>query len=115
MGMRRGFSTGIYRRRRWQRIGAMISGVALAVGGATLTPHAVAVAEPAPTATTPVGSVLVFHGPADTQKDPVARATEVLTEIGQQNGLTVDESTDPAVFTAANLDRYRAVVFLSAD
>ncbi|MGH8881449.1 MAG: ThuA domain-containing protein, partial [Stackebrandtia sp.] len=38
----------------------------------------------------------------------------MLTEIGQHNGLTVEASADPAVFTTANLDRYRGVVFLSA-
>src|SRR2546423_8992810 len=112
--MGRRFSTGIYRRRTWRRGWAVVTGAVLVLG-LSVTPISGAVAEPVTTAAVPAGSVLVFHGPADSQKDPVVRATAVLTEIGQQNGITVDEATDPAVFNATNLDRYRGVVFLSAD
>lgn len=112
--MRPRFSTGINRRRRWQRAGVLVSAAALTTGGVMAPGLTVpATADTAPAAT--VGSVLVFHGPAASQKDPVARATEVLKEIGQQSGLTVDESADPAVFNTANLERYRGVVYLSAD
>lgn len=60
-------------------------------------------------------NVLVFHGPAAEQDDPVAQATAAVEELGAKNGFTVDESSDPGVFTAENLDRYRGVVFLSAE
>ncbi|MET7421228.1 ThuA domain-containing protein [Dactylosporangium sp. NPDC005555] len=58
--------------------------------------------------------VLVFHGPAAEQQDPVARATAEITEVAQDSGITVTASSDPAVFTAANLLKYRGIVFLSA-
>ena len=112
--MRRRFSTGIHRHRAWRRAWAVVTGAGLVLG-MSVAPQAGAVAEPVTAAAVPAGSVLVFHGAAENQKDPVARATQVLTEIGQQTGLTVDEATDPAVFSAANLDRYRGVVFLSAE
>ncbi|HWO58671.1 MAG TPA: ThuA domain-containing protein, partial [Umezawaea sp.] len=74
-------------------------------------------AEPAPvpavTAATPV-SVLVFHGAAADQQDPVDRAVEAIREIGAANGIAVQASSDPAAFTADNLAKYRGVVFLSA-
>lgn len=63
---------------------------------------------------TPV-RVLVFHGPAGQQDDPVERATKTIEDLGADNGFTVDEATKPDVFTPDNLDRYRAVVFLSAE
>ncbi|WP_232323857.1 ThuA domain-containing protein [Catenuloplanes japonicus] len=58
--------------------------------------------------------VLVFHGPAAQQEDPVAKATQTIKDLGTQNGLTVAESSDPAVFNKSELAKYRAVVFLSA-
>jgi PKD repeat protein/glucose/arabinose dehydrogenase/type 1 glutamine amidotransferase len=59
-------------------------------------------------------ALLVFHGPAADQQDPVARATATIKELADDNDVSVTESSDPAVFTAANLANYRAVVFLSA-
>ncbi|WP_420810130.1 ThuA domain-containing protein [Halopolyspora algeriensis] len=59
-------------------------------------------------------NVLVFHGPAAKQGDPVGQATTAFEELGEENGFTVDESTDPGVFTTENLEQYRGVVFLSA-
>ncbi|WP_377267189.1 ThuA domain-containing protein [Peterkaempfera sp. SMS 1(5)a] len=58
--------------------------------------------------------VLVFHGPAAAQDDPVGRAVTAVKELGAKNGFGVDESDDPRVFTAAKLAGYRGVVFLSA-
>ncbi|HET9143329.1 ThuA domain-containing protein, partial [Actinophytocola sp.] len=111
--MRRTLSISWYRRRFWQRVVLMPTGLALVLGLSAVP--AQAAPAPAAPAAAAVGSVLVFHGPAAGQQDPVARAAAVLTEIGQQNGLTVDTSSDPAVFTPANLGRYRGVVFLSAE
>ncbi|WBB67857.1 ThuA domain-containing protein [Micromonospora sp. WMMD812] len=58
--------------------------------------------------------VLVFHGPAAEQDDPVARATAEIKDLAADHDIDVTESTDPAVFTTAGLAAYRSVVFLSA-
>jgi glucose/arabinose dehydrogenase len=60
-------------------------------------------------------NVLVFHGPAASQDDPVARAVSTIRKLGNENGFTVHASSDPSVFNPDNLDRYRSVVFLSAN
>jgi glucose/arabinose dehydrogenase/type 1 glutamine amidotransferase len=92
------------------------------VSGATLmlgltTPAAMSAqakaGDPAPTTDASV-NVLVFHGPAAQQDDPVEQATAAVKELGKKNGFSVEESEDPAVFTGDNLARYRGVVFLSA-
>jgi len=59
-------------------------------------------------------TVLVFHGAADEQDDPVAAATEAIKDLGTQHGFAVEESTDPSVFSPQSLGAYRGVVFLSA-
>jgi glucose/arabinose dehydrogenase/type 1 glutamine amidotransferase len=82
-----------------------------------LTPVLAAAAPAAPAAVaaaTPI-NVLVFHGPAESQLDPVVRATDAIAGLGQQNGMTVHVSTDPASFTPANLANFRAVVMLSSE
>ncbi|MBO0869476.1 MAG: ThuA domain-containing protein, partial [Micromonosporaceae bacterium] len=73
-----------------------------------------AVSQPAAAAAPPI-QVLVFHGPAAQQQDPVTQAVARIKALGAANGFSVDESQDPAVFNFANLARYRGVVFLSAD
>jgi PKD repeat protein/glucose/arabinose dehydrogenase/type 1 glutamine amidotransferase len=75
-------------------------------------PQAAQAAERA--AAAPEDQVLVFHGPAAQQEDPVAKATQTVKDLGTQAGLTVTESSDPAVFSTTELAKYRAVVFLSA-
>ncbi|MEU0570851.1 ThuA domain-containing protein [Nonomuraea sp. NPDC005983] len=79
-------------------------------------PAAPAQAEAGPTAPADGTSVsmLVFHGPAAQQDDPVEQATAAIKELGKGNGFSVDVSEDPAVFTADSLARYRGVAFLSA-
>jgi glucose/arabinose dehydrogenase/PKD repeat protein/type 1 glutamine amidotransferase len=82
-----------------------------------LTP---ALAAAAPAASTAIAAavpinVLVFHGPEESQLDPVGRAVDAIAGIGQRNGMTVHVSSDPASFTAANLAQFRAVVFLSSE
>ncbi|WP_329109497.1 ThuA domain-containing protein [Micromonospora sp. NBC_01699] len=62
-----------------------------------------------------VVNVLVFHGPAASQDDPVVKAVNAIRKLGSENGFYVHDSDDPSVFTADNLDRYRSVVFLSAN
>ena len=78
-----------------------------------------AAAAPAPAATTAAAAaaqvnVLIFHGPAADQKDPVVRASDAISSLASANGITPTVSTDPAVFSAASLDKYRGIVFLSA-
>jgi glucose/arabinose dehydrogenase len=102
-------------RRRAARTLAVGAALLLSAPLALTTPAA---AVPAPAATqvkaaAPI-SVLIFHGAAAQQQDPVIRAADALTSLAAANGITATTSSDPAVFTAANLDKYRGVVFLSA-
>ncbi|HEX5993711.1 MAG TPA: ThuA domain-containing protein, partial [Jiangellales bacterium] len=100
---------------RVARRGAVLASSAALVLGLLAVPTfgTPATAEQAP-ATAPV-SVLVFHGPAAEQDDPVVQAAAAIRQLGAQNGFSVDESDDPGVFTFSNLSRYRGVVFLSAN
>ena len=84
------------RRRRWL-IGFL---AALAL---TLTGADAAFAQSTP-------RVLVFHGPSDATIDAGVAALETL---GSENNFEVDPSTNAADFSATNLARYRAIVFLN--
>ncbi|MFI6265605.1 ThuA domain-containing protein [Micromonospora sp. NPDC051006] len=95
-----------------RRLFALAAGTVLALG--TLAVPASAAA-PAPAVDAAPVRVLVFHGLAAEQDDPVDGAATAIKKLGRQHGFTVDVSADPAVFTFANLARYRGVVFLSAD
>lgn len=111
MGRGRRISMGRYRRSPWLLLG----GAAIMVSSSLSIPVAAAEQPPPATPTAAVAtSVLVFHGPAADQGDPVSTATAAIAEIGQEQGITVEESTDPAVFTPDNLANYRGVVFLSS-
>jgi PKD repeat protein len=114
--MGRRFSTGWHRRRTGLRPLVVLTGAALALGGAITPVSAAPVTAPQASAAAATSvSVLVFHGAAADQQDPVIRATAAIKELGQANGITVTEATDQAAtFTAANLGKYRGVVFLSA-
>ncbi|MEU8664832.1 hypothetical protein, partial [Actinoplanes philippinensis] len=83
----------------------------LLTGSAQVTSPATAAA---PTAAAAPLSVLVFHGAAEDQDDPVAKAAATIDALADAAGFTTVESTDPAVFTPAKLAAHRAVVFLSA-
>jgi glucose/arabinose dehydrogenase/type 1 glutamine amidotransferase len=95
----------------------LMSSAALALGLSAL-PSMQAQADPAQpepaSASAPTVNVLVFHGAVAQQSDPVAKATAAIKDLGRSNGITVEESDDPGVFTDANLAQYRGVVFLSA-
>ncbi|MGI5160098.1 ThuA domain-containing protein [Microbispora sp. CA-102843] len=106
----------------WRRAVITVSSVALTMGMAALPAAAAPTpADPAPAghsehmqaADAPV-TVLVFHGPAAKQDDPVEQAAAAVKDLGKTNGFSVDVSEDPSVFTSENLARYRGVVFLSA-
>lgn len=105
-------------RSKGRRALAVVTSAALIAGG-SLTSASAAAATPrqAPeVAAAAAGvSVLVFHGPAGEQQDPVTRAAAALKEIGAASGITVTTSSDPAVFTAENLSGHRGIVFLSAE
>ncbi|WP_245737011.1 ThuA domain-containing protein [Micromonospora pattaloongensis] len=75
---------------------------------------AFAAPEPTPQESKNPVKVLVFHGPAAQQDDPVTKAAAAIENLGQQNGFAVEVSQDPAVFTVNKLSRYRGVVLLSA-
>ncbi len=94
---------------------ATAAAVALTLVLSTPTTPAFAAPAQAPAAADARGaSVLVFHGPAAEQQDPVARAAAEITEVARDSGFEVTVSSDPAAFTAANLAKHRGVVFLSA-
>ncbi len=97
--------------RRPIRAGLAVLATLAMTAGAT---PALAYTAPATTAAAPI-SVVVFHGAAAGQKDPVTVAAQTIQQLGQAAGITVTATTDPAVFTAAQLAKHRAVVFLSAE
>ncbi|HEY3482066.1 MAG TPA: ThuA domain-containing protein, partial [Streptomyces sp.] len=101
-------------KRRWfgRRAAVVLAIGAVMAAGAPLI--VMPVAQAAPAAVNVPVNVLVFHGAAGDQKDPVLRAADAIARLGQDNGITVTASSDPAVFSTANLARYRGVVFLSA-
>lgn len=47
--------------------------------------------------------------------DNIATSVETIRQLGAENGFEVDHSDDPAVFTAANLKRYKALVFSNSN
>ncbi|WP_055585733.1 ThuA domain-containing protein [Streptacidiphilus griseoplanus] len=99
------------------RATVLLASAALVMGLATLPTQAATVTDQSRDAVDTSASsvnVLVFHGPAAQQDDPVTSAASAIERLGQQHGFSVDESDDPGVFTAGNLARYRGVVFLSA-
>lgn len=103
----------------WRRAVVLLSSAALTVGlGALPAVQANAQSPAENTQAAGAGSqvnVLVFHGPAAKQDDPVKKATAAIESLGAKNGFSVVESEDTGVFTAAGLAKYRGVVFLSAD
>jgi hypothetical protein len=92
----------------------VVSSVALMLGLATLPAAQAQTGDTASAAQDPV-RVLVFHGPADKQDDPVASAAGAVEKLGKKNNFSVDEFDDPRVFSPETLAHYRAVVFLSAN
>ncbi|MDG4828588.1 ThuA domain-containing protein [Solwaraspora sp. WMMD1047] len=99
-----------------RRRAAVLAAATLLAGLLTATPGTAPDAAAAPpTWGNRVVNVLVFHGPAAEQDDPVAKATNAIRKLGKEHGFYVHEAEDPAVFAAENLARYRSVVFLSAN
>jgi glucose/arabinose dehydrogenase len=99
-----------------RRAAALAAGALLTLGLLTVPASAdPAPVEPPPTWGNKVVNVLVFHGAAAQQEDPVSRAVASIRKLGREHGFVVHASADPAVFTPENLARYRSVVFLSAN
>ncbi len=67
---------------------------------------------PAPQAQ-PAYRVLVFSKTAGFRHDSIPQGIEAIRALGKDNGFAVDATEDSAQFTADNLDKYAAVVFLS--
>ncbi|MBY8874243.1 ThuA domain-containing protein [Micromonospora sp. PLK6-60] len=106
------------RRHLPRRFAALAGSALLALGLLAVPAQATAVTQTATQAAlaTPAPvKVLVFHGRAGKQDDPVGPATTAIKKLGRQHGFTVDVATDPSVFTFDNLAQYRGVVFLSAN
>ncbi|MEV6597296.1 ThuA domain-containing protein [Actinoplanes sp. NPDC051346] len=57
--------------------------------------------------------VLVFSRTTGFRHDSIAAGTQAVRELGAQNSFSVTATEDPAVFTAAGLAGYEAVVFLN--
>lgn len=75
-----------------------------------------AVAVPAPAAKpAPIqgGRILVFTRTKGFRHDSIPVGVRCLRELAAAEGLEAEQTEDPAVFTSANLARFRCVVFLS--
>src|SRR6187549_265141 len=79
------------------RVWSVVAGAALLLGGLS-APAVASKAAPPPAAKAAAAdpiAVLVYHGPAAEQEDPVAQATATIKELGAANGITVTESSSP--------------------
>ena len=94
---------------------ALAAGAVLALGLTTIPAQGqLGLSQPAAAAEDASVNVLVFHGPAEEQDDPVLDAAAAIEQLGSSGGFDVDVSSDPSVFSAEGLRPYRGVVFLSA-
>lgn len=57
--------------------------------------------------------VLLFYKTAGFYHKSIETALPALYKLGRENGIDVDSTKDSELFTAANLKRYNAIVFLS--
>ena len=62
-------------------------------------------------AQTPAFRVLVFHGVGGFLHDAIPNGNKLIQDLGAQNNFAVDLATAGTVFTAANLARYKVVVW----
>jgi type 1 glutamine amidotransferase len=81
--------------------------LALAVGGG------IAVAATADAAPGTGYRILIFSKTAGYRHPSIPHGVAAIRQLGADNGFVVDATEDARVFTAANLRRYRAVVWLS--
>ena len=71
----------------------------------------VAPASAAPQQMTP--SILIYSGSTGFRHDSIPDGIRALSALAARRGLTVVASEDPAIFSAASLKRFRAIVLLS--
>jgi len=86
------------------RLMTVVAGTALLLG---------CVSGPASSHGASADRVLVFSKTAGFRHDSIPEGIAIVRELGEQHGFTVDATEDAGAFTAANLRRYDAVVFLS--
>lgn len=58
-------------------------------------------------------SVLIFSKTAGYHHNSIAAGIPAIIKLGQENGFSVDTTTNSAMFTESNLKKYDAVIFLS--
>jgi type 1 glutamine amidotransferase len=85
---------------------------ALGVAAAALVALTSVAAPPATAADAPY-SVLVFSKTAAFRHDSIPTGIQTIRDLGAANSFTVTATEDSAQFTAANLARFQAVVFLN--
>ena len=59
------------------------------------------------------GAILIYSGTTGYRHESIPAGIEAITSIAKRRGLTVVSSEDPAVVSADNLNRFRAIVLLS--
>lgn len=67
----------------------------------------------APAAAAGQGAILIYSGTTGYRHESIPAGIAAVTAIAKKRGLTVEASEDPNVFSAANLQRFRAIVLLS--
>lgn len=58
-------------------------------------------------------TVLVFSKTAGFRHDSIEKGTATIEELGKNNGFNVEHTEDSTLFTASNLKRFKAIIFLS--
>lgn len=73
------------------------------------------VAAPTPAAPAPTrpGAILIYSGTTGYRHDSIPAGIKAVSAIAAHRGLAVVASEDPAVFSPANLGRFKAIVLLS--
>ncbi|MER7890097.1 ThuA domain-containing protein [Micromonospora sp. NPDC094482] len=84
---------------------AVVAGLAVAAGAATVTPT--------PAEAAPLSKVLVFSKTAGFRHSSIPNGIAAIQQLGATNGFTVTATEDATAFSTANLAQYQAVVFLS--
>jgi type 1 glutamine amidotransferase len=67
----------------------------------------------APSLAQPRGTILIYSGTTGYRHESIPAGIEAVTALAKRRGLTVVASEDPAIFSAASLKRFRAIVLLS--
>lgn len=64
-------------------------------------------------ARTDAGAILIYSGTTGYRHDSIPAGIKAVSAMAARRGLTVVASEDPAVFSAASLKRFKAIVLLS--